>query len=94
MNVASARNGALTPLQSLILRRWRPQWVCPSRAVRVVPRRRYAIETKAEAQKPYYVTTPIFYVNAGMLDSTRKHALQPAEIDMQLHMLAISIPWS
>ena len=25
--------------------------------------------TKVQAEKPYYVTTPIFYVNAGMLNS-------------------------
>ncbi|KAK4500435.1 hypothetical protein PRZ48_008624 [Zasmidium cellare] len=57
---------ALTPLQSLLLRRWRPQWVCQScRSIRQ-PRRALATSTTpGEQEKPYYVTTPIFYVNAA-----------------------------
>lgn len=60
---------ALTPLQSLIVRRWRPQWVCQScRQTRQTPyqRPRYnSTTTSAEQEKPFYVTTPIFYVNAA-----------------------------
>lgn len=56
---------ALTPLQSLIIRRWRPQWTC--QACRppswVLAARAYT--TNKQDEKPYYITTPIFYVNAA-----------------------------
>jgi methionyl-tRNA synthetase len=57
---------ALTPLQSLILRRWRPPWVCHS----CQRRQQLSYTTSATpgdalAEKPYYATTPIFYVNAA-----------------------------
>lgn len=59
-----------TPLQSLLLRRWRPGWVCASRlgrpALWLGARRSHATQgQKAQDEKPYYVTTPIFYVNAA-----------------------------
>ncbi|GAB7357517.1 hypothetical protein MBLNU459_g0045t3 [Dothideomycetes sp. NU459] len=66
MTVPFPRAGTLTPLQSLLLRRWRPQWACPARAARnAALRRGHATATEADASKPYYVTTPIFYVNAA-----------------------------
>ena len=50
----------------------RPSWKCASckdeRRPAIVARRRFATSAGAPAQqsrKPYYVTTPIFYVNAG-----------------------------
>lgn len=50
----------MTPLQSLVVRRWRPQWIAHS------PLRRFlATATSNNTSKPYYVTTPIFYVNAA-----------------------------
>jgi len=59
--------GASTPLQSLIARRWRPQWICHNCQQRQPQYRRLATSTPtpAEQAKPYYVTTPIFYVNAA-----------------------------
>ena len=56
---------ALTPLQSLLLRRWRPQWVCQSRRQKPAWIREVSTESDSKDEKPYYVTTPIFYVNAG-----------------------------
>lgn len=71
---------ALNPLQSLIARRWRPQWVCQSCRRQQPQWQRTAqrslattttttttppSSTTAEPRKPYYVTTPIFYVNAA-----------------------------
>ncbi|KAK3712621.1 methionyl-tRNA synthetase [Vermiconidia calcicola] len=58
---------ALTPLQSLIARRWRPQWVCQSCKQRRLLWRSLTTSTTTTADngKPYYVTTPIFYVNAA-----------------------------
>ncbi|KAK4552979.1 methionyl-tRNA synthetase [Recurvomyces mirabilis] len=44
-----------TPLQSLISRRWRPQW----------RRQQASTAARKTLDKPYYVTTPIFYVNAA-----------------------------
>lgn len=42
----------------------RPAWKCAScRSVARIPRRGVATESKAPP-KPYYITTPIFYVNA------------------------------
>ncbi|KAK5123895.1 hypothetical protein LTR85_002091 [Meristemomyces frigidus] len=65
----SAPLQALTPLQSLIARRWRPQWICQScqhRSQRQWQRRSLATSsTQAKGEKPYYITTPIFYVNAA-----------------------------
>lgn len=62
----------LTPLQSLIVRRWRPQWVCSHRCqhlrqpwLRRLATSRPAPDTDGDKDKPYYVTTPIFYVNAA-----------------------------
>ncbi|CAK4015014.1 probable methionyl-tRNA synthetase [Lecanosticta acicola] len=61
----------LTPLQSLIARRWRPEWICQScRQTRPAPNWTRASSTTTtttttEIEKPYYVTTPIFYVNAA-----------------------------
>jgi methionyl-tRNA synthetase len=68
---ATSAVGALNPLQSLIARRWRPQWICRScLGSQLLPqssyRRSLATATKAPAEeKPYYATTPIFYVNAA-----------------------------
>ncbi|KAF7194985.1 putative methionine--tRNA ligase, mitochondrial [Pseudocercospora fuligena] len=57
----------LTPLQSLVARRWRPQWVCQHhlRAQQPWLRSLATSTTKSTDEKPYYVTTPIFYVNAA-----------------------------
>ncbi|TGO65447.1 hypothetical protein BCON_0002g00290 [Botryotinia convoluta] len=38
-------------------------WVCSSCRVRPIPKTSYSVDTKSK--KPYYVTTPIFYVNAA-----------------------------
>ncbi|KAK3625475.1 methionyl-tRNA synthetase [Elasticomyces elasticus] len=54
---------SLTPLQSLILRRWRPQWICSG--CQNTYNRTLAATTQAKPTKPYYITTPIFYVNAA-----------------------------
>jgi methionyl-tRNA synthetase len=68
---APAAVGALNPLQSLIARRWRPQWICRScRGSQSLPQSSYrrSLATTAKAsdeKKPYYATTPIFYVNAA-----------------------------
>jgi len=61
---------ALTPLQSLIARRWRPQWICQSCQHRQrQPWQRRTLSTTTsnptKDSKPYYITTPIFYVNAA-----------------------------
>ncbi len=45
---------------------------------RAAPRRRYATATETKEVKPYYITTPIFYVNAGTnnpLTSTAKNKI-------------------
>ncbi|KXL48590.1 hypothetical protein M433DRAFT_56688 [Acidomyces richmondensis BFW] len=52
----------------MFVQRWRPQWICQSCRLqqRHQLRKRHlstTIQTKVE--KPYYVTTPIFYVNAA-----------------------------
>ena len=44
---------------------WTNNWVCKSCRTKPPPRVR-ALNTQTSA-KPYYITTPIFYVNAGML---------------------------
>lgn len=48
------------------LSRFKPtsSWICTSCALRSNANRRN-IATKAPAKKPYYITTPIFYVNAA-----------------------------
>lgn len=58
---------ALTPLQSLIARRWRPQWTCQSCKHRQRQVRAFSATTIRvdESSKPYYVTTPIFYPSAA-----------------------------
>lgn len=57
---------ASNPLQSLIARRWRPQWVCHRCKIQQQqPLRRTFATTTLDEKKPYYVTTPIFYVNAA-----------------------------
>ncbi|KAK4617345.1 putative methionine--tRNA ligase, mitochondrial [Fulvia fulva] len=61
---------SLTPLQSLITRRWRPQWICQSRRTSLPPSQQYrlfssTISRHEDTTNPYYVTTPIFYVNAA-----------------------------
>ncbi|KAK3075705.1 methionyl-tRNA synthetase [Teratosphaeriaceae sp. CCFEE 6253] len=56
---------ALTPLQSLILRRWRPQWICTSCRNRFQRNFATSPSIQADTAKPYYITTPIFYVNAA-----------------------------
>ena len=58
---------ALTPLQSLIARRWRPKWTCQNCKHRQLQWRGIASATTIleERDKPYYATTPIFYVNAA-----------------------------
>lgn len=55
----------MTPLQSLLVRRWRPQWLCSVCTARAIPRRFLTTATNSDEAKPYYVTTPIFYVNAA-----------------------------
>ena len=56
----------LTPLQSLLVRRWRPQWVCTKCRSRSAWQRALATNaTVGQDEKPYYATTPIFYVNAA-----------------------------
>lgn len=63
---AAAVAEALTPLQSLLTRRWRPQWVCSScRPRQQVWRTLATTSVGTEQDKPFYVTTPIFYVNAS-----------------------------
>lgn len=66
---ASSAVGGLNPLQSLIARRWRPQWACRScrtaGSVQPFYRRNLATATTPDETKPYYATTPIFYVNAA-----------------------------
>lgn len=62
--------GALTPLQSLIARRWRPKWICHSCRQQKpqwqrLSKRSLATSAGQDKEKPYYVTTPIFYVNAA-----------------------------
>ncbi|KAF2156908.1 hypothetical protein K461DRAFT_220169 [Myriangium duriaei CBS 260.36] len=54
-------SSGLTPLQSLIAKRWQPSWICAS--CRPHHSERRYITTKSG--KPYYITTPIFYVNAA-----------------------------
>jgi methionyl-tRNA synthetase len=42
-------------------------WVCHScRGNFAVASRRFSSQAPSTSDKPYYVTTPIFYVNAGM----------------------------
>ncbi|KAF7942282.1 hypothetical protein EAE99_000332 [Botrytis elliptica] len=41
----------------------RAGWVCSSCRARPIPKASYSVDTKSK--KPYYVTTPIFYVNAA-----------------------------
>ncbi|KAF7888136.1 uncharacterized protein EAF02_002677 [Botrytis sinoallii] len=41
----------------------RAGWVCSSCRTRPIPKASYSVDTKSK--KPYYVTTPIFYVNAA-----------------------------
>ncbi|CAK1368068.1 putative methionine--tRNA ligase, mitochondrial [Cercospora beticola] len=58
----------LTPLQSLIARRWRPQWACQHHLASQQPWIRNLATSSSigkQDEKPYYVTTPIFYVNAA-----------------------------
>lgn len=68
--MASLRGGSRAlSWANQLLSRQRPSWKCASQ--RVAPPatahclRQYATTAK-EVSKPYYVTTPIFYVNAGM----------------------------
>lgn len=67
----SAPLRGLTPLQSLVARRWRPQWICQScqscqhRSQQWQRRTLATASTQAKDAKPYYITTPIFYVNAA-----------------------------
>ncbi|KAG8623215.1 hypothetical protein KVT40_008191 [Elsinoe batatas] len=56
---------SLTPLQSLICRRWKPSWVCQSCWPKIQGRRGVASIPSNDRAKPYYVTTPIFYINAS-----------------------------
>lgn len=53
--------------KSLIIRRWRPQWIDEACNYTWAPSRKLATTatTTDEERKPYYITTPIFYVNAA-----------------------------
>ncbi|KAF2480772.1 tRNA synthetases class I (M)-domain-containing protein [Neohortaea acidophila] len=59
---------APSPLQSLIARRWRPQWICQDCRRGSIRRRSIAsttTTTTADPSKPFYITAPIFYANAA-----------------------------
>lgn len=70
-SMATVRGGLrVIPWTSRLLAPRRPLWTCVSRRNGdqsfVVRPRSYATAASAESiKKPYYVTTPIFYVNAG-----------------------------
>ena len=57
----------------------RPLQTCTARLGHV--RRMASLQQQTSAQKPYYITTPIFYVNAGAL---RLLPLRASEKDAQL----------
>ncbi|KAK1814243.1 methionyl-tRNA synthetase [Friedmanniomyces endolithicus] len=61
----TSSNSLLTPIQSLVLRRWRPRWVCSK--CQHLRWQGLATSTRDDVSKakPYYITTPIFYVNAA-----------------------------
>ncbi|TKA27745.1 hypothetical protein B0A50_04846 [Salinomyces thailandicus] len=71
MRASTSPLQALTPFQSLIARRWRPEWICQScqhRARRQPGQRQsrnLSTPSNLATEKPYYTTTPIFYVNAA-----------------------------
>lgn len=63
MNSRAADHILRTSSQPMTKALWAANWVCKScRTKALLPVRR--LKTDASA-KPYYVTTPIFYVNAG-----------------------------
>src|SRR5271155_4573886 len=55
-------------LRGLLRLRWNSQWttdwVCTACRTRSAPRAAFSSSNRS-LEKPYYVTTPIFYVNAG-----------------------------
>ncbi|KAJ2966287.1 hypothetical protein NQ176_g10220 [Zarea fungicola] len=62
-----ARLQPLRGLQSRPLQRLsKAAWICPSCHPNNHPSRRWNSSAQAK-EKPFYVTTPIFYVNSGML---------------------------
>lgn len=70
---------------------WTSDWVCKSCRTNLAVRPRYS-STKTPLEKPYYITTPIFYVNAGMHHTeTSGRIVSDA---LQRPMWDIYIPWS
>lgn len=51
---------------------FRPNWICAGCRSSAVSRRRYLTTAPSNTTKPYYVTTPIFYVNAGMCSASTR----------------------
>ena len=81
---------------------WTSDWVCKSCRTNsnTVHRPRFSTSktpfttTKTHMDKPYYITTPIFYVNAGThltKTSGRRRIISNA---LQLPMWATCTPWS
>ena len=62
------KSGVATPYKQFS-RLSRPNpWICTSCKFRAVIARTYSTELST-SEKPYYITTPIFYVNAGTIAS-------------------------
>ena len=66
LSFVDGRIFSMTPLsRSLGSRSWRPQSLCSICAPRLGHVRSLATASTTDDSKPYYVTTPIFYVNAA-----------------------------
>ncbi|KAK5020792.1 methionyl-tRNA synthetase-like protein [Cryomyces antarcticus] len=57
--------GISTPLRPIAHQLPKPQWVCAACRIRSTAKRTLATAPKSMEAKPYYITTPIFYVNAA-----------------------------
>lgn len=68
-------------------------WVCHECRARTKVRWQHSTSLPPQAKKPYYVTSPIFYVNAGILYSMTNIS-KKFLTSLQLPMLDTSIRWS
>ena len=62
------KSGVATPYKQFSRLPHPNPWICASCKFRAVRSRTYSTE-QSTSEKPYYITTPIFYVNAGTIAS-------------------------
>lgn len=89
------KSGVATPYKQFSRLPHPNPWICASCKFRAVRSRTYSTE-QSTSEKPYYITTPIFYVNAGTIASYiySKKPMELTKASKQPLMLATYTQWS